>query len=114
MKSMNHLQLAQHEREALAVLKAEIGAVYPGAQIILFGSKAKGMDGEWSDIDLLIVLNDLLDGQVRETIETIKYNIELKYDIIIGLIIKSKTFWDSSLAKAMPLHWAIDHDGIYL
>jgi len=36
------------------------------------------------------------------------------YDVVFGILVESRTFWNSSLAKAMPIHWNIDREGIIL
>ena len=46
------------EKKALAELKEKIKEKYPDAEIILYGSKARGDCDENSDIDLMIIIKD--------------------------------------------------------
>lgn len=76
--------------------------------------KRGGEDEELSDIDLLILIDAQVTKMLKEEITEIKYDIELKYEVIFGTIIENIDFWKSPLANAMPLHWNIDKEGILL
>ena len=54
MKKIDQLKLEENERKALEELKGKLSDRFPGVEIILYGSKARGDDEEFSDIDLLI------------------------------------------------------------
>ena len=74
--------------------------------------KARGGYEEFSDIDVLIILNEDVDNKLRENIFSISFEIELKYDVIFGILVESKAYWNSSKANAMPIHWNIDKEGL--
>ena len=57
MKENDHLNLQIHEKQALDELKSIVNRHYPNAKFILFGSKTRDNFEEFSDIDLLILLN---------------------------------------------------------
>jgi len=104
--------LKTNEIKALQEFKQKLLQKYTDAEIILYGSKARGDYEEFSDIDVLIILNEDVDNKLRENIFSISFEIELKYDVIFGILVESKSFWNSSLAKAMPIHWNIDKEGL--
>jgi predicted nucleotidyltransferase len=52
-------------------------------EIILFGSRANGNSNEYSDYDILIVLDNDYTFQDERRIYDLCYEIDLKYDIII-------------------------------
>lgn len=99
---------------ALRELKQTLPTIAPGAEIILYGSKARGDSEEFSDIDLLVLVETPVDRRLKEAIIGIAYEIELKHDIVFGLLIENKDFWNSPLAVAMPLHQNVDREGIRL
>ncbi len=105
-------RLKKNELRAIKELKHRIQEKVPGTRIILFGSKARGDFEEFSDIDLLILVDAKTTMAAEEEIRTIKFEAELKYDVVFGIIIRHKDFWDSALARAMPLHWNIDKEGV--
>jgi len=115
MKTLKEVKsLNKNEREALNELKSRLKKQIPDTEIILYGSKARGDSEEFSDIDLLILMDKKVDKKLKEKIIDIRYDIELKYDVVFGLVIENKNFWDSSLANAMPFHQNVEKEGILL
>jgi|SRR3989344_1877511 len=55
--------------------------------IVLFGSYAKGTAGKQSDIDLLFIVNDLRDKNLREEIERENYSYQYSHNIKISPLI---------------------------
>jgi uncharacterized protein len=106
--------LNKNEKKALNELKSRLKKQIPNTKIILYGSKARGDSGEFSDIDLLILVDKKVDKELKEKIIDIRYDIELKYEVVFGLVIEDKNFWDSSLANAMPFHRNVEKEGILL
>lgn len=111
MKNIAKIKLKKNENKALYEFKQRLLKKFPKTEIILYGSKAREDYDEFSDMDLLILVESELSRVLKEEIGEVKYEIELKYDVIFGLIVENKDFWGSSLAKAMPLHWNIDKEG---
>ncbi|MCL6500903.1 MAG: nucleotidyltransferase domain-containing protein, partial [Candidatus Pacearchaeota archaeon] len=87
---------------------------FPDAEIILYGSKARGDADEESDIDILVLLERRVNNTLEEEIFSTAFKIELKYDVIFGVIVYQKQFWNSPLGEAMPLHWNVDKEGVYV
>lgn len=53
-QKLKKINLKDNERKALLELKGRLLKKYPGVEIILYGSKARGDFDKESDIDLLI------------------------------------------------------------
>jgi predicted nucleotidyltransferase len=114
MKSLSAIKLSGSERAALIELKKRLSEELPGLRVILYGSKARGDSIPESDIDLLVLVEEDVTPAMRKKIRSIKYAIELKYDVIISLLIETVNYWQSVQAQAMPLHWNIDREGVPL
>ncbi|MHB1696499.1 MAG: nucleotidyltransferase domain-containing protein [bacterium] len=125
--------LNDNERKALSELREKINEKYPGTELILYGSKARGDYREDSDIDLLIVINDkhnidkdisfeeleklyflAVDKKINNEILSIIVDIELKHDIFIDWQIKNKSYLQTGLAQVVPLYKNIKREGIEL
>ncbi|HOM11469.1 MAG TPA: nucleotidyltransferase domain-containing protein [Spirochaetota bacterium] len=112
MKTLDQISLKENERQAIVELKNAILAQYPEAEIILFGSKARGDSSDESDMDLLILIDGDVDDFMRENIFDIAYIIELKYDVVFGIIVEAKVLWYSDKTKYIPLYNSIRKDGV--
>lgn len=113
MKTLKDLNLKENEKKALQEFKKKILERFPDAEIILYGSKARGdHHDEESDMDVLVLLNKEATTSLEEEIFDLAYDIELKYEVVFGILVHSKNFWSSDLANAMPIHWSIDREGI--
>lgn len=112
MKTLAELNLTENERQALLELKKRICEKFPDAEIILYGSKARGDFDKESDIDVLVLLENIVNWDLKEEIFSIAFELELKFDVIFGVTVYQKQFWYSSLGRAMPLHWNVDKEGV--
>lgn len=72
---------------------------FPRTQVILYGSKIRGDDKKFSDIEILILLDEEIDAELEKKVLDIAYDIELEFDVVFGVMIESKGFWDSSFSK---------------
>jgi len=112
MKNSGNLNLRDNEKKALQELKKILFKSFSVAEIILYGSKARGDFDEESDMDILIILNGKVDDNTREKIFSMSFKIEIKYDVIFGILVETEDFWGSPLAEAMPIHSNISREGV--
>lgn len=99
--------------ELLKKCKEAIRQVVPDADVILYGSRARGDAGEYSDYDLLVLTNGPADIPVhKKMIENIS---PLELDgAVLTLAVYNRQQWDTPLYRAMPFHENIDRDGVVL
>ncbi len=76
------------------LVKAEIEQIDKGAEVILFGSRARGNYDADSDWDFLILLSYPVDFDVEGLIRNKLYEIELETGEIITSIIEEKSIWE--------------------
>jgi predicted nucleotidyltransferase len=100
--------------ELLELVKRAVREVETGAEIILYGSRARKDSDAQSDWDFLI----LLDGPVNdERIDKIRhrlYEIEWACDEVLCSIIISREKWNSPLYKSMPFHRNVEIEGVVI
>ena len=94
--------------------KAAIQRVVPGAEVVLFGSRARGQQHQYSDYDLLVLVDSPADIAIKEQLVSEIYPLELKAEQMISLVVYNKQQWNSLPYKTMPLHLNIDREGIVI
>ncbi len=83
-------------------------------RLYLFGSSARDEHSELSDIDVLVLIHEKVTNALEEEIFTIAYQLELKYNVVFGIMAFSSEFWDSKKASAMPIYENIAQEGVRL
>ena len=95
-------------------IRSAVHAVEPGAEIILYGSRARGDAGPDSDWDLLILVDGLVDNARKSAIRNQLYEVEWTLGEVLTSTIYSRQDWNSPLYRAMPFHQNVDRDGLLL
>jgi len=115
MKNKNNFKyLTNKEKKAVLELKKEILRINSDAKIIFYGSKLTGNFDKESDIDLLIIIPGLK-NTLKDKIIDLATDIELKYDVVFGLIIISEEkFKKSTLFKGSLFYENIKKEGIVI
>lgn len=91
-------------------IKNAVLSVYENAEVILFGSRARGDYKEDSDWDVLVLTKkDEDDFSSKRLIRDALYELELSSGEIITSIIRSKIFWNR--LRSTPLYWEVQKDG---
>ncbi len=81
------------------------------AEIILYGSRARGTATVESDWDLLILTEVKADNQLKHQIRRALYDIELELDEIISVIIHEKIYWHRQLNRVTPFYQNVSEEG---
>jgi predicted nucleotidyltransferase len=102
------------EQYIISLIKSRIAKKNPDAEIVLFGSHARGQANLDSDWDILILLNNIdvsrkIEREYREEL----FDIELEVGEPISTFVYSKRDWESKYSVT-PLYQNIKHDGILL
>jgi uncharacterized protein len=92
-------------------MRSAVLEVEPEAQVILYGSRARGDAAPDSDWDLLVLVDGPVDHQREQTIGRRLFEFELETDTIISVIVYSKEDWGTSLYRAMPFHKNVTREG---
>jgi len=108
---MNH---TTNKTDLLNKVKEAVHSVVPEAEIILYGSHARGTAKEDSDWDFLILLPLNIESDKQEKIKDCLYDLELEKDTVISSLIRSKQEWTSTRYSIIPIYQQIENDGIRL
>ncbi len=85
----------------------------PGADVILYGSYARGDHNEESDIDLLILVDkEKITRADEHSITDPLYDIELNTGVIISPMVYAKTDWANH--RVTPFYENVNREGLHL
>jgi len=100
--------------ELLEQVKQTIHEIEPDADIILYGSRARGDAHSESDWDFLILLDGVVDDARTDIIRHRLYEIEWDCGEVLSSIVRSRQEWDTSLHQVTPLSKVIREQGILI
>ena len=98
------------EKYILKEVKKVIHLFDLDAQVILFGSRARGNAEKDSDWDILILTSYPFDEKKKRAIIEVLFYTELATDQIISPIIHTKKYWTT--LKVTPLYHNVEFEGI--
>ena len=103
------------QRAATEELLRRLRLKYPGRilKTALFGSVARGTFNTDSDIDVLI-LTDELDTDTKWEMWGIAARVSLDFDVIIDPHVYSRELWESLRAKGRALCRNVEREGVKL
>lgn len=115
MKSLKTARsLSANEKVLLVRCRQAVAELDPAAQLILYGSRARGEARPDSDYDLLILTDGPATLQAEDDFRRQLYPIELETGAVLTVILTSRKDWQSPLYAAMPLYRNIRQEGIRL
>lgn len=79
----------------------------------LFGSYAKEEQGEFSDIDILIIVKEL-NSQLRKEISSLSSLYSLNKDVLISPVLKDRAIWEKNKKYGTLFFREIEKYGIAL
>ncbi len=86
----------------------------PDAEIILFGSHARGDSNSNSDWDIMVLLNNLtVDRKLEKEYREKLFDVELEVGEPISTFVFSKKDWETK-HSITPLYLTVKRDGIVL
>jgi predicted nucleotidyltransferase len=82
-------------------------------EVILFGSRAKGTAGKYSDYDVLVIVKQDYDWHFRNEILHVVYKMELEKDILIDIHLLSINEVSNTLRGSQPVFINALNNGLY-
>jgi predicted nucleotidyltransferase len=113
VKSFDELNLSKKEKDLLRAIKEAVQRIMPNAEVVFFGSRARGEEALESDWDILI-LTDNVTYELKDAIGAALYDIELEREIIINPLILEKREWTSGLFSRHPIHRNVEREGMVI
>ncbi|MDZ7774310.1 MAG: nucleotidyltransferase domain-containing protein [Bacteroidales bacterium] len=102
------------ENELLSLIKTQVSHKDPDAEIVLFGSRARGDAKIESDWDILILLNvESVSRQMEKMFREAIFEVELQTGEGISTFVFSKNEWDNKHAHT-PFYENIKREGVLI
>ncbi|MHC4518752.1 MAG: nucleotidyltransferase domain-containing protein [Planctomycetota bacterium] len=114
MISMEAWQGRQADKALLARCRQTIRRIVPDADIILYGSRARGDAEEHSDYDILVLVNEPVSIALKDRILAGVYPLQLETGAMLTLITYNRRQWGSLPYREMPFHENVERDGVTL
>jgi len=98
----------------LSKVKQAVSEVEPGAEIVLYGSQARGDHNAESDWDFLILVDGPVTDDRVDAIRHRLYEIEWEFGEVLSSIVRSRQEWDSLPLSSTPFHRNVEVEGVVL
>lgn len=98
----------------LKQVKEAVLEIEPRADVILYGSQARGDSQADSDGDFLVLVDGPVDDQRVDRIRHRLYEIEWESDQVLSSIVRNRQQWNSQPLNATPFHRNVELEGVAL
>lgn len=102
------------DRELLTRCREIVKGIDPTADLILYGSRARGDAEKDSDYDLLILTNGDAGLTREDEFRRALFPLQLEFDAVLTVFLYNRRTWDSALYRAMPFNQNVRREGILL
>jgi hypothetical protein len=102
------------ERQVLDRFKDLLKQRLPQHQIIMFGSRARGDAEPYSDLDVMVIIDGLVDEVAREWVSDCAWEAGYAQGLIIVPVVVSRTQWEQGPLRHSLLAQAVALAGIPL
>lgn len=100
------------ERQILEKFKSSLLKRLSVHKVVLFGSRARGDADPYSDMDVVVVLDNVSDDQDHNYVSDCAWEAGFEHGIVVVPIIYSRNEWEESPERYSLLAMAIDKEGV--
>jgi uncharacterized protein len=102
------------QEELLQRVKQTVHEVEPGAEIILYGSRARQEAASESDWDFLVLVDGRMSEARADAVRHRLYEIEWESGEVLCAVVRSRHEWESPRYRAMPFRQNVEREGVTL
>lgn len=104
--------LNESEKKLLRDLKGVIARFVPDAQVILYGSAARGEREPESDYDVLVLSGRKLSSKEDELMDSAIYDLQLNRGVVLSVMFYSETEWKNPIVRQSPYYDNVTSEGV--
>lgn len=112
MMSMDAWQGGETDKVLLDRCRRAIRRAVPDADVILYGSRARGDANEHSDYDILVLVDQPVNVALKDRILSSIYPLELETEAMLTVVTYNRRQWESTPYRDMPFHRNVERDGV--
>ena len=94
-------------------IREVVSSVDPLAEVILFGSRARGDAKPDSDWDVLILINNQVTSELENAFRYRLYDLELETGEVFSTFVHNKKVWNTK-HRVTPFYQSIRREGVLL
>lgn len=115
MRSLSRVRrISEFDRQLMLELKKIVTSMVPDAEVILYGSAARGKRQPDSDYDVLVLSRKRLSSAEERALESSIYDLMLDRDVVVSTVVYARDEWARPIFQASPYHMNVLKDGIVL
>ncbi len=115
MRTLNRVRIVNSlDKIMLLDLKGIIAQYDPQAEIVLYGSAARGQRQPDSDYDVLVITERKLSSQEERFLDRDVYALQLERGIVLSVMVYAKEQWNNPVFQASPYQKNVMKEGIIL
>ena len=115
MKTLDQVTVVSNrDRELLREVKEIIRESLPTADVLLYGSVARGTQDTESDYDILVLTDSPLNRRDQNEIRGAIFDWEIERSVVVSILFRSKEEWNSPLASVSPFRHEVEKDALAL
>jgi predicted nucleotidyltransferase len=103
--------MTRKDSDIIKRIKAGIKIIDPKAQVIIFGSRARGDAKIESDWDILILTNYPVSTEIERSFRNNLFDIEIETGEVFSTFVYQKQIWNTK-HKVTPLYRNIKREGV--
>lgn len=115
MKTLEQVTMvSDRDRQLLREVKLIVHESLPTADVLLYGSVARGTQSTESDYDILVLTDSPLSHRDENEIRSAVFDWEIERNVVVSMLFRSKEEWNSPLARVSAFHHEVEKDALAL
>ncbi len=115
MKRIDELtDISPSDNQLLADLKEIVLRFVPDAELLLYGSTARGSREPDSDYDVLVLMKGPLSREKEAAVNAAIYDLQLDREAVLSTFFYTRDEWNLPIRTASPFYRNVEREGILL